>query len=62
MRVRGLEQEEEDQEHWFNFWINKRLEWYKSLGISEDKLRIRTHEEDELAHYAYKTSDIDLRN
>ena len=51
---------EEDQEHWFNFWINKRLEWYKSLGISEDKLRIRTHEEDELAHYAYKTSDIEF--
>ena len=51
---------EEDQEQWFNFWINKRLEWYKSLGISEDKLRIRTHEEGELAHYASKTSDIEF--
>ena len=51
---------EEDQEQWFNFWINKRLEWYKSLGISEDKLRIRTHEENELAHYASKTSDIEF--
>ena len=51
---------EEDQEQWFNFWINKRLEWYKSLGISEDKLRIRTHEENELAHYALKTSDIEF--
>ena len=51
---------EEDQEEWFNFWINKRLDWYKSLGISEDKLRIRTHEENELAHYALKTSDIEF--
>jgi glycyl-tRNA synthetase len=51
---------EEDQEEWFNFWINKRLEWYKSLGISEDKLRIRIHEENELAHYASKTSDIEF--
>ena len=51
---------EEDQEEWFNFWINKRLDWYKSLGISEDKLRIRTHEENELAHYASKTSDIEF--
>ena len=51
---------EEDQEQWFNFWINKRLEWYKSLGISEDKLRIRNHEDDELAHYASKTSDIEF--
>ena len=51
---------EEDQEQWFNFWINKRLEWYKSLGISEDKLRIRTHKENELAHYASKTSDIEF--
>jgi glycyl-tRNA synthetase len=66
-RTREFEQMEieffcrqEDQEQWFNFWINKRLEWYKSLGISEDKLRIRVHEEDELAHYASKTSDIEF--
>ena len=51
---------EDDQEKWFNFWINKRLEWYKSLGISEDKLRIRDHEDSELAHYASKTSDIEF--
>jgi glycyl-tRNA synthetase len=66
-RTREFEQMEieffcrqEDQEQWFNFWINKRLEWYKSLGISEDKLRIRVHEEDELAHYASRTSDIEF--
>ena len=51
---------EEEQEDWFNFWLNKRLDWYKSLGISEKKLRIRNHEEVELAHYASKTSDIEF--
>ena len=51
---------EEEQEDWFNFWLNKRLDWYKSLGISEEKLRIRNHEEVELAHYASKTSDIEF--
>ena len=33
---------------------------YKNLGIPENKLRIREHDESELAHYAKKTSDIEF--
>ena len=36
------------------------LDWYKNLGIPENKLRIREHDESELAHYAKKTSDIEF--
>ena len=51
---------EEDENKWFDYWVNKRLEWYKSIGISEESLRLREHNENELAHYASKTVDIEF--
>ena len=66
-RTREFEQMEieffckkEDENEWFDFWVNKRLEWYKGIGIPEEKLRLREHEENELAHYASKTVDIEF--
>ena len=50
----------ETLDEWFDFWVNKRLEWYKGIGIPEKKLRLREHEENELAHYASKTVDIEF--
>ena len=50
----------ENENEWFDFWVNKRLEWYKGIGIPEEKLRLREHEENELAHYASKTVDIEF--
>jgi len=51
---------EEDENKWFDYWVNKRLEWYKSIGIPEESLRLREHTENELAHYASKTVDIEF--
>ena len=66
-RTREFEQMEieyfckkEDENEWFNFWVNKRLDWYKGIGIPEEKLRLREHEDNELAHYASKTVDIEF--
>ena len=66
-RTREFEQMEieyfckkENENEWFDFWVNKRLEWYKGIGIPEKKLRLREHEENELAHYASKTVDIEF--
>ena len=66
-RTREFEQMEieyfckkENQNEWFDFWVDKRLEWYKGIGIPEEKLRLREHEENELAHYASKTVDIEF--
>ncbi len=66
-RTREFEQMEieyfckkENENEWFDFWVNKRLEWYKEIGIPEEKLRLREHEENELAHYASKTVDIEF--
>ena len=51
---------EEDENKWFDFWVNKRMDWYKSIGIPESNLRLREHSDDELAHYASKTVDIEF--
>lgn len=52
--------DESEEDKWFDYWIENRLNWYKNLGIPENKLRIREHDESELAHYAKKTSDIEF--
>ncbi len=43
----------------FEYWKKERMEWYKKLGISGDKLRFREHAPDERAHYARKAEDIE---
>lgn len=46
---------------WFDFWRKERLNWYKKLGLSESKLRLREHNKDELAHYAKEAEDIEYK-
>ena len=67
-RTREFEQMEieffckqEDEDKWFDYWVNKRMNWYKSIGIPESLLRLREHSNDELAHYAKKTVDIEFK-
>ena len=42
-------------------WIEESLRWYTDLGVSEEKLQVRAHQADELAHYSRATSDIEYR-
>jgi glycyl-tRNA synthetase len=37
---------------WYQFWRKTRYEWWQSLGLAGQNLRLRDHEQDELAHYA----------
>ncbi|HEY7658964.1 MAG TPA: glycine--tRNA ligase [Actinomycetota bacterium] len=46
-------------DEWFEYWVNERMQWYVDLGIRKDKLRIRPHDPDELAHYAKAASDVE---
>ena len=48
-------------EEWLQKWVEIRFNWYVSLGIRRDNLRLRRHEGDELAHYAKDTYDIEYR-
>jgi len=65
-RTREFEQMEmqyfvrpDDDEKWFEYWKNIRMEWYKRLGLREQKLRFHEHGQGELAHYAKKAFDIE---
>jgi glycyl-tRNA synthetase len=42
----------------YDHWLNKRLDWFRDLGIREEKLRTHPHPEDKLAHYAEQAADI----
>ena len=50
---------EDESVEWMEYWIQKRLDWYKDLGLKDNLLRLRPHEADELAHYAKSTTDIE---
>ncbi len=43
---------------WFDYWVEERLNWYVSLGIKKENLKLRPHTKEELAHYARECSDI----
>ena len=46
---------------WLDYWKEERLNWFKSLGINEDKLRLRAHGDDELAHYSSACYDVEYK-
>jgi len=53
--------QEEDTGKWLDHWSNERLEWFKNLGINSDKLRLRAHGKDELAHYSSACFDVEYK-
>ncbi len=46
-------------DEWFTYWVNQRMDWYRTLGLREENLRLRPHDPDELAHYARAAVDIE---
>ncbi len=46
---------------WFDYWKNFSKNWLLSLGITEDNIRLRDHDEDELSHYSNATTDIEYK-
>jgi glycyl-tRNA synthetase len=65
-RTREFEQMEmqyfvkpEDDVKYYNYWKELRIEWFKSLGMSPDKLRFHDHPKEKLAHYAKDATDIE---
>jgi len=49
----------DESDKWFEYWVADRRNWFASIGIKPDKLRIREHSKDELAHYAKSCSDVE---
>jgi len=48
-----------EDEKWYHYWVEERFNWYKRLGIRPERLRLRPHGRDELAHYARACVDIE---
>jgi len=47
-----------DKKH-YDEWKERRINWFKSLGMTENKLRFHDHPKDKLAHYAKEATDIE---
>jgi len=44
---------------WLNYWAATCFEWFTNLGVSRDRLRLREHDQEELAHYSNGTYDVE---
>ena len=67
-RTREFEQMEmeffckpDSTKEWLKFWCEERMKWFQSLGINKEKLRLRQHGDDELAHYSSACYDIEYK-
>ena len=43
----------------YDAWKATRIEWFKKLGMTPEKLRYHDHPKDKLAHYAKEATDIE---
>ena len=46
-------------DEWLEFWKNERFNWYLRYGMTKERLRLRQHDKDELAHYAKDCYDVE---
>ncbi len=45
----------------YDEWKERRIGWFKSLGMTPDKLRFHDHPAEKLAHYAKEATDIEYQ-
>ena len=45
---------------WYEYWKNYSFNWLLSLGMNEEILRLRDHEQEELSFYSKATCDIEF--
>lgn len=46
---------------WFSYWREFCKNWLLNLGLNEDNMRLRDHDDDELSHYSNATTDIEYK-
>lgn len=49
----------DESRDWYQYWRDRRFQWYVDLGISTDNLILRDHAQDELSHYSVGTADVE---
>ncbi len=45
---------------WFNYWKDFCVKWLLDLGIKQDSIKMRDHDEEELSFYSNATTDIEF--
>ncbi len=48
-----------EADEWYVFWRDARYKWFTDLGVKPEKLRLREHDSDELAHYSKCCADVE---
>jgi len=49
----------DDSAKWYQYWRDRRFQWYLNLGLAGERLQLRDHDPDELSHYSTGTADIE---
>jgi glycyl-tRNA synthetase len=67
-RVREFEQMELEffckpgtEMEWFNYWKEESKNFLLSLGLKEDDIKLRDHDQEQLSHYSNATTDIEFK-
>ncbi len=67
-RIREFEQMEleffcapAEEMQWFNYWKEFCHNWLLSLGLTDENIKLRDHDAEELSHYSNATTDIEYR-
>ncbi len=47
--------DEDQHQRWIDLFVN----WYVSIGLNKDRIRVRVHDTNELSHYSKATHDIE---
>ncbi|MDV6377936.1 glycine--tRNA ligase [Sporosarcina sp. GW1-11] len=50
-----------EDEKWYEYWRDQSKNLLLNLGLKEDNIRLREHNEDELSHYSKGTVDIEYK-
>lgn len=65
-RVREFEQMEmeffctpDSSDKQFEIWLERRADFYRSIGLKQENIRFRPHAQDELAHYSKCCTDVE---
>ncbi len=49
----------EEAKEWYAYWRKTRFQWYVDHGLRSNRLRLRDHDQDEMAFYSTATADIE---
>ncbi|ARU60690.1 glycine--tRNA ligase [Tumebacillus avium] len=50
-----------EDDKWFSYWREYAHKWLIGLGVKDDNLRLRDHDQDELSHYSTATTDFEYK-